>query len=334
MMTSQGQEDPIFSVIIVNFNAGERLVRCLGELSRQIETRFEVIIADNASKDNSVQLAQATDVKFRLMALGQNTGFAVANNLAAVEAKAPWLVFLNPDAYPEATWLAEIKNAIDRHPSVDAFGSTQIDASDENRLDGAGDVYHGFGIPYRGHFGHPLSSLPTEGECFAPCAAAAVYRRSVFEEIGGFAEEFFCYGEDVDLGFRLRLIGGRSIQLPAARVHHEGSGISGRRSDFTMYHGHRNRIWTYFRNMPILLLVLMFPFHLVANFYLLLRFIVSGEVKPYLRALKDGFGGLGPVLRQRRDIQQRRKISTMDVARALTWSPFKVFNRKADIRRR
>ena len=88
------------------------------------------------------------------------------------------------------------------------------------------------------------------GEIFAPCAAAALYRRAAFLEAGGFDEHFFCYMEDVDLGFRLRLLGYRCGYAPAAIVHHVGSGTTGARSPFTVYHGHRNLVWTYVKNMP------------------------------------------------------------------------------------
>lgn len=325
--------DPRVTVIIVNYNSGDRLERSLACLAAQTYRNFETIVIDNGSSDRSADCARHSPAVAFIDA-GRNLGFAAANNLAAKSARGAWLAFLNPDAYPSPDWLERLLDCAARHPAADAFGSTQIDALRQDRLDGAGDVYHAFGVPYRGHFGWPASALPAEGECFAPCAAAALWRRAVFDALGGFDERFFCYGEDVDLGFRLRLAGGHAVQAAQAVVLHEGSGISGRHSDFTVYHGHRNRIWTYVLNMPAAILLVTLPFHAATNVYLLMRFTISGGARAYLRAMRDALAGLAPILRERHVRQRQRVESAAAIARALTWSPLKVMRRAADIRTR
>ena len=209
---------PAVTIIIVNYNAGHKLARCLAHLAKQSCRNFETIVVDNGSTDDSIAAALADGASFELIEAGKNLGFAAANNLAAKTARGEWLAFLNPDAYATPTWLEELLNAAERYPDADAFGSTQYCAENPAKLDGAGDVYHIAGVPYRGHFGWPAAKLPAEGETFAACAAAALYRRKTFDALDGFDERFFCYGEDVDLGFRLRLRGGRTIQAPKAVV--------------------------------------------------------------------------------------------------------------------
>jgi GT2 family glycosyltransferase len=323
---------PAVTVIIVNYNSGQRLQRAFSALAAQTFTDFDVIVVDNASNDGSADGIDKGALRLQIIANSENLGFAAANNQAAKVASGEWLAFLNPDAYPEPDWLEQLMAAAARYPAADAFGSTQVNADDPERLDGAGDGYHVFGLPYRGHFGWPVSALPGEGECFAPCAAAALYRRATFEALGGFDESFFCYGEDVDLGFRLRLAGGRAVQASLARVLHEGSGITGRRSDFTLYHGHRNRVWTFVKNMPAALFWPALPFHLLLNFALLVRFIQLGAGGAYWRAMKDAACGLGPVLEKRRAVQRARRAPLSEIARALTWSPLRAIRRGAVIR--
>lgn len=323
------------TVIIVNYNSGARLARCLDHLGRQTFRDFETIIVDNASTDGSLDAAlEAAPASLlpRAVRPGRNLGFAAANNLAASEARGDWLAFLNPDAYPERDWLSALMSAHARYPFADAFGSTQLSADNPAVIDGAGDVVHILGVPYRGHFGWPAEKLPDDGECFAPCAAAALYRRRTFLNLGGFEERFFCYGEDVDLGFRLRLAGGRAVQVKAARVLHEGSGISGRYSDFTVYHGNRNRIWMTFRNMPGALYWPLLPARLLVDFYLCLRAFSIGSGRAYARAMLDGYRGLAAFAEDRRILQRRRKASVADIARALAWSPLKVSRREAVLR--
>ncbi len=326
-----GPNDPCVSVIIVNYNAGRRLSRSLECLTRQRFRDFDVTIVDNGSTDNSIQHAQNMGIPFTLIEAGENIGFATANNRAVRQARGEWVAFLNPDAYADPGWLESLINATVRYPDVDAFGSTQVNAADPSILDGAGDAYHIFGVPYRGHFGWPASKLPQEGECFAPCAAAALYRRSKFNALGGFEESYFCYCEDVDLAFRLRLAGGRAIQVRDARVSHEGSGLTGRRSDFTVYYGHRNRIWTYFRCMPGALIIVTAPLFFATNLAWLLLHLRSKQLPIIWRALRDGCVGAFRQRHARRLIQRSRKASLFSVAHAMTWSPIKFIKREADI---
>lgn len=325
---------PRFSVLIVNYNSGDRLARCLDCLTHQTIDSFEVIVIDNASADGSQTAANHSPFPVQLISSKENLGFAAANNLAARQAKGKWLAFLNPDAYADKRWLEKIAEAIEEYPDAAAFGSMQIDAKDNAIIDGAGDVFHALGVPYRGHFEQPVETAPPEGECFAPCAAAAVYRRDVFEELGGFDESFFCYSEDVDLGFRLRLAGHHAIQLRAAVVLHEGSGVTGRYSPFSVYHGNRNRIWVAYKNLPGLIYWPLFPVQLAANLYFIARAFTIGFGKTYAKAIFDGYAGLPRLSKIRKGIQSRRKISSLKVARALTWSPLKLMKKAADIRER
>lgn len=323
------------SVIIVNYNSGARLTRCLEHLSRQTYRDFEVIIVDNASTDGSLDAAlEAAPAPLtpRAIRSPENAGFAAANNSAAREARGAWLVFLNPDAYPERDWLSALLAAAARYPFADAFGSTQLMADRPDVIDGAGDVYHVLGVGYRGGYGQPAARVPPDGECFAPCAAAALYRRSVFERLGGFDERFFCYGEDVDLGFRLRLEGGRAVQVRDARVLHEGSGVSGRYSPFTVYHGNRNRIWLSYKNTPALFYWGLFPLRLAFDLYLYARSFSIGAGEAYRRAMIDGYRGLPQFTEDRRRLQKSRRLTDRDFAAAAAWSPFDLTGRRIRLR--
>ncbi|MEO1659095.1 MAG: glycosyltransferase family 2 protein [Pseudomonadota bacterium] len=320
------------SVIIVNYNAGDRLAKCLSSLAGQSAAPKEIFVVDNASSDNSMALAAPHLGDAHVMMMDDNLGFAAANNRAVDRATGDWVAFLNPDAYPDKDWIKAFVQGVQTYPEVDAFGSTQLAADDPSRLDGLGDAYFFGGVAYRGGFHHPRPDDAEDAETFAACAAAAFYRREAFLKLGGFDESFFCYVEDVDLGFRLRLAGGRTLQLADAIVAHEGSGITGRHSDFSIYHGHRNRVVTHLRNMPAVLLVPTLPVHLVLNMYLAIRFSFRGGVRAYLRAMRDAIGMVYANRDRRRELQSTRKISILELATALTWSPVKLATRSPDLR--
>jgi len=318
---------PFISVIIVNYNAGTRLAKVLSHLENQSYKNFEVIILDNGSEDGSADNLDFPALDLQIIFAEENLGFAAGNNRAVDYARGDWLACLNPDAYADENWLEEFTKAAEKYPAIEAFGSTQIMPDERSKLDGAGDGYHILGIAYRGYYGWDIGHLPDDGEVFAACGAAAFYKTDTFKSLGGFEERFFCYGEDVDLGYRLRLSGGAIMQLQRAIVYHEGSGISGRHSDFTIYHGHRNRIWLAYKNTPFWLYWPFLPLHILANLYLLVRAPKAGITRPYLKAMIDGYKGLGQFRADRRRLQKDRKVKYGQLCRALIWSPLKISTR-------
>jgi GT2 family glycosyltransferase len=154
-------------------------------------------------------------------------------------------------------------------------------------------------------------------EVFSACAAAALYRRDALLEIGGFDERYFCYVEDVDAGFRLRLRGYRCLYVPDAVAHHVGSATTGKGSDFSTYHGHRNLVWTFFKDMPGPLLALYLPQHLILNVLSVVWFSMRGQARTILRAKWDALRGLPAVLRDRRRVQRLRRIGARDLRSAM-----------------
>lgn len=321
-----------FSVIIVNYNGGDYVRTALRSLSRQTRRDFEVILVDNGSTDGSVSDLETSDLPvFTLLAESENHGYAKATNIAAAKAKGEWLVCLNPDAQAEPDWLEEIARGQARHPDVRMFASAQFDGADSDTLDGAGDAYLIFGMPWRGGFGRPASELPDEGTCFSPCGAGAVFHRDTFLAQGGMDEQFFCYCEDVDIGFRLRLSGHECVFLPRAVIHHIGGGLSGRASDFAIYHGTRNRVWTYAKNMPAVLFLMTLPGHLLLSVYLLVRAGMTGRGSPTWRGMRDGFRGSFRMRRQGKSARQGG-YSAWALARAMAWNPFKMSGRHVHVR--
>lgn len=325
-MNGEGQSDsrqdawPKVTVVIVNWNGEVFLERCLAALMNQTVTPHEIILVDNASSDSSLEIVRRFPT-VKVLALDQNTGFARGNNLAIAAAsnESEWIALVNPDAFAEPGWLEKLLAAANRNPEFDVFGSKLVNAADPTILDGMGDAYHLSGLVWRMGHGRPDSAATeNEFEVFSPCAAAAMYRRSTMLEIDGFDEDFFCYVEDMDLGFRLRLIGHRCLQVSGAIVHHIGSATSGgQHSDFAVYHGHRNLVWTFVKNMPAWLFWACLPFHLVMNLVDVFVFVWRGKGKVILRAKRDALLGLPKMWRKRQGVQKYRVVSVGEIWRVL-----------------
>ncbi len=167
----------------------------------------------------------------------------------------------------------------------------------------------------------PTSCERATGEVFAACAAAAFYRRDAFLSVGGFDESFFCFHEDSDLSFRLQLAGHRCLYVDDAVVRHIGSAHTGSTSDFTLYHSFRNQIWVWVKNMPLGLLLLYLPQHVLLNLGTLASFVPRRRARLVLRAQLDALRGLPQVLARRRETQALRRRGALELRRALERGP-------------
>lgn len=327
MIVQEPQEaasPPSVTVVIVNYNGGAMICQCLDALKKQSFRNFATVVVDNNSTDDSAASIRADFPDVAFLSLSTNKGFAGGVNHALKEqALGTWVALLNPDAFPTEDWLENLVASAQCHPNYAAFGSRMFSDPDHRNLDGVGDVYHVSGLPWRD--GHGCPNAPhhdREKEIFAPCAAAALYSVSAIREVGLFDEDFFLYVEDIDLGFRLRLAGYRTLYVPDAGVLHVGSAFVGKHSDFQIYHGHRNLVWVYIKNMPGILFWVFLPLHLALNVATVLWFGLRGRGALILRAKRDAVKGIPHYWKKRLKIQANRKVGVWRIFRQLSWNPF------------
>lgn len=263
---------------------------------------------DNGSTDGALNGLESRwpQLQMRVERLGSNHGFARANNLGVQLARGQWIALLNTDAYPEPGWLEHLLRAAEQAPQKDFFASRQIQFQNPTLLDGDGDAYHISGLAWRKNYNLRVDSVQPPRVVFSACGAAALYSRAAYLAAGGFDEDYFSYFEDVDLGFRLRLRGGDCHYVPGAVVQHVGSASTGKRSDFSVYHGFRNMMWTFIKDMPSPLLWLFLPIHVFTVLFFLGYYSLRGQPAAAWRALWDALRGLPGIVRKRRQVQRGR----------------------------
>ena len=284
---------------------------------------FEVVLIDNGSSEpiSSALVGKFPRLNIKLYTLEHNAGFARGNNFAAARACGSYLVLLNADAFPEPVWLATIQAGIEKYPGC-FFASRLVMANHHERLDGAGDVYHVSGLAWRKSFNTLISKVnDREGEVFSACAAASAYPLEAFKQVNGFDEDYFSYIEDVDLGFRLRLLGHKCIYLPTASVYHVGSASTARRSDLAVYYGQRNLVWTFFKDMPGLYVWLLAPLHIITNLLQVALAIFRRQGTVTWKAKVDAVRGLSKVWQKRRLIQGTRTAPVQALLLLMDWNP-------------
>lgn len=312
------------ALIIVNWNSGNCLNKCLEAVFAQSLAPDRIIVIDNLSTDSSATgLAQSPKIKF--IQSPRNLGFAVANNIAIRQCNEDFVALLNPDAYPRKDWLENLHQTIQSDPNIAASGSVQLSAANPLIIDGIGDVYHCTGLVWRCGYNEYLADVDlSKIKIFSACAAAAIYRRSALVEAGLFDEDFFCYVEDVDLGFRLRLLGYEIVRSNFAVVEHVGSySTGGGRSDFSIFYGHRNVSWTFVKNLPFLMLIFLLPAHVLMSTVVFCHLLFAGKALVFVRAKIAVFKGMKKILLKRKIVQSKREITYLELAKQMSWQIFR-----------
>jgi GT2 family glycosyltransferase len=289
------------AVVIVNYDGERLLPSCLAALGAQTLAPDDVLVADNGSSDGSLALLHARHPQVRVLELGRNLGFAGGANRGVATTEARWVCVLNSDATPAPDWLARLMDAPRDERRTWALGSVLVSAA-TGRIESAGDQYDPAGFAYKLLRDRPLSDLPSEPyPVFAAPGAAPVFRRDVFDRLGGYEERFFLYYEDVDLAFRAVLAGYHALLVPGARVVHR-LGATTRSHARARFYVARNSVWCAARCLPEAR-----PLRLGRRWASELRTnrprrLIGVE----LIGRAAGLAGLPQALRERREIQDAR----------------------------
>ena len=314
-----GDNDPAVGIIVVNFNGGGLVLDAVGSALAQSLPPRRVIVVDNASADGSADAIAEMYPGVELVRLDRNAGFAAANNVGIeMLDDCEFVALLNPDAFADSSWLESLVTAARAQGDFASFASRIERAKEPGILDSAGDVYHVYGTAWPGRQGKPSASAAAPMEVFGASGAAALYRRAWLVRVGSFDERFFCYFEDVDLNLRLQVAGGRCLYVPEARVKHVGSAVTGRLSAFTLYHSHRNLVWTYAKSVPPHVLWRYLPMHVLLNLGSIVTFATHGHSKTLLRAKRDAVRGLPAMMRARRSVMSSAAFDREDFDRVMT----------------
>jgi GT2 family glycosyltransferase len=311
---------PLVSIVVPTLLAGEPLNACLHSLELQTLGDFEVIVVDNSAKN----LVTSTSPRVRVISNATNVGFGAAVNQGFHSSTAPYLATLNDDAKAHPQWLEKLVDAAEANPRAGMFAS-QVMLGTTGTLDSAGMLLAIDGSSkQRGH-GESPAAYESAREALFPSGSAALYRRSMLEEVGGFDNGYFLYCEDTDLGLRARWAGWDCVYVAGAIVDHRYSESAGRASPMKAYFVERNRLYTACKTFPFGMLIWVTPGSLVRYFWhVVALFMGRGKTAEYrssghdatllpflvLRAHVAALFRLPKLLAARRPIFASRRITT------------------------
>jgi GT2 family glycosyltransferase len=314
---------PAVTAIVLNYNGRELLDVILPSLARQTYPDLTVTVLDNGSNDGSAAYVHERWPAARVVALPENVGVAAALNRGLETVETELVALLNNDIELEPSWLEELVAQLGAHPEAASASGKLLRFDRRDVIDAAGDgmrwssaaFNRGAGEPDRGQFDRPEP-------VFSACAGAALYRRSAFDDVGPFDEDFFAYLEDVDWSLRAQLRGHASRYVPGAVGYHmRGATTGGARNRYRVMQ-RRNQVWLVVKNYPAGAIVRRAPGILLLNLGLALQDARQGGLTSTLRGWWAALQGLPRMLRKRREIQRARRVGLGELDEVLTAEPW------------
>jgi GT2 family glycosyltransferase len=329
---------PLISTVILNWNGKEYLHPCLQSVKGQTYPNIEIILVDNASTDGSIEYIKDLLSDLRLIINYRNIGYGGGNNRGIEEAKGRYIFVLNSDTEIEKRCVELLWECIETDQRIGVTTPKILLYDRRDIIDAAGLTIYPDGLSIgRGRL-EPQEKYNQREEVFFGSGCASLFRKEMLEEIGLFDEDFFAYAEDTDLGWRARLARWKSYYVPEAVVYHHHSKKFGTYSPLKAFLVERNRIWVAWKNFPLPILCL-WPFYTLWRYFYqgigaLIQKGASGrfgqESSSFLlifilmKAYLSGLRGLPAILRKRKEVQTKKRMSNWEV-----FSLFKKYGIKA-----
>ena len=310
--------DPFVDIVIPTWNGWSLLEHCLRTIVGQSFKQYTITVVDNGSADGTVASLRSLYPEVRIVAFPENKGFSVAVN-DGIKAGSHSLVFLlNNDTELAPDCLQCLVDASKQYDDQ-FFAPKMLNFHDHRMLDGAGDGY------LRGGAGYRLGTMETDsnvynqsGPVFGACGGAVLYRRSLFDRIGFFDEDFFAYLEDVDLNLRINRAGLQGYYVPAARVYHVGSATTGSKiNSVTIRLSTRNSLYVLIKNYQLSLFVRFLPVICIYQFCWLLFSIKKHQFLPYCRGMCQGLAKFRQMRKKHHELRGHDQLTVPEFASCL-----------------
>lgn len=293
------------SVIIISYNSSKTIEECLVSLNEQTFRDFEVILLDNNSTDNTKMIIESLqhqlNYTIKTFYLSENLGFAGGNNfaLSCISSNTKYIGLINPDAKADKYWLQTLIKEMDNNSDI-GISASKLLTYDGSDIDSAGDImlttFRGFKREAKGRLSYMNSEY-----IFGACGGAALYRRTMIDQIGFFDQDFFIQCEDTDLNFRAQLAGWKVLYVPNAIVYHRVSHSIGKASDTGVYYSQRNMEFVRIKNVPILLLLIYLPQIIIGHIIDFLYFgLIHKKWKLFIKSKIDAIKMIPVMLKKRK----------------------------------
>lgn len=312
------------AVIVINYRRAADTLECLDSLLRVAAPAFDIFLIDNGS--NASDVAQLTNYVARhperitFTAYPENHGFTGAHNRLfdqlVPSGRYEFFLLLNNDAVVEPDFLERMLACIDLSQRIEMVAAQVMKYADRQQVDNLGITFYKCGLA--------SNRKSPEDPLLGPSGNCALYTADLLRQVHAvsgeyFDDRFFCYAEDTDLAWRAVLLGYRAAYAEDARIYHKGSISSGGpNSDFVLYHGIRNSLFTLVKDVPARFLLRNLFWMVVLHIAILLRYTIKGKLGVVFRLYRDFLRGIPVMRHKRRPIQKQRQIPPCEIERRIS----------------
>ena len=321
------QENPLVSVIVVNYNGKKWLKKCFDSLSSQTYKNLELIFVDNSSSDGSVEFVKSKYPSVKIVELSENYGYAIGNNRGYQVSSGGYIVLLNNDTYVEDTYIQEFLDNINSKPKIAVIQSKIVLMDQPGLIDSAGSFLTDFSLLYHLGFKKPsnLNLYNSAYPVFSVKGASIMIKKEVIENVGLFDEEFWSYYEETDFCHRVWIAGYECWYFPTPICYHAlGSTSSLMKNDFVQFHNFKNKLLSMLKNFETTSLIRFLPFYFTFTTCASVLWLFQGKhghffaiYKSYLWNLKK----LSQTLSKRKKINSMRVISDKELIPKIKRNP-------------
>ena len=308
---------PKISIIVVNYNQKKLTLNCLASLTKISYPKYETILVDNNSQDDSVKVVEIKFPKTTLIQLATNTGFVGGNNAGIKVAKGNYILFLNNDTEVKPGFLEPLVEDLMKDEKLGVVQSKIFVMDHPDTLDSVASYQTSTGFLYhKGYLDKDREEYKKFQYTFSAKGACMMVKREVLK-LGGFDQKYFAYFEETDLCWRAWVMGSKVGFEPKSIIYHKmGATSSKLKSSFVHYHSFKNRIRTIIKNSSGGTLACMLPIHLASCLVLSFYFLVSGQTNgtgAIIRAVFWNLKNLGETLTLRSMVQKARRTSDKEI---------------------
>ena len=297
---------------------------CFDSLRLQTFRDFNVLMVDNGSTDDSVEFTRLHYPEVKIISLPKNAGFSAGVNAGIKAADEEFVALLNNDTKVDPAWLEELYKGITSDERIGFCASKMLFFHFPDLINSAGDLFYVDGrSENRGFKEKDSAQYNMPFKTFSACAGAALYRRALFDSVGLFDEDFFCLFEDIDLSFRSQLAAYECLYVPTAVVYHVHTPTVIKLGSLLTRNFMRNRLFVLIKNMPSRLLLKHFLKIIACHAFLTLNILLNGKYniedkKAVCRAHWEVLTSFGTLLRKRKEIQSRKKVTDTYIESIIT----------------
>lgn len=300
--------NPFVSIVILNYNAGNLLLKCVKSIFKTSYDNFEIILVDNASKDDSHKKCKMEFEKIILIENSENLGYCEGNNIGIKKAKGDYIVILNPDTTVEPTWLDELILAYDVYGNG-IYQPKLLSMENPKKFNSAGNMIHVFGFGYsRGKGEDDIGQYDTP-EVINYASGACLFTTSdIMKKIGSFDSFLFAYHDDLDLGWRAMQIGLRSYYIPKSVVYHADS-FSFKWSPYKFFLLERNRHYCLLTSYSRSTFLKILPSLIIVEIAMLIFYLSKGLLRSKIRGYVEIIKNKQQISNRYKELQKIRTVS-------------------------